>query len=212
MMPKMDQPMGAEALALGGASAFKSDLISSDPDPAAGSAPLGADAIMSVPPAPQEPAEEPAPAPAAVHQPDVPPVKRIELHEVEPLSIDGPRITVDVKGRGPSALGLDKIQAVSTAVIRAPGEPAYILIDLLLDPPWATSARLRVVRMRSGKMDPAKVIPDAPNSAAALRTMIDRILAASQGIPLPDARAVKGNPFRDFPSLKQYERDILQAG
>jgi hypothetical protein len=121
-------------------------------------------------------------------------------------------MTLDVQGRGPSALGLEKVQAVSTAVIRPAGKPAFIVIDLLLDPPWATSAQLRVVRMHSSRLEPTKLIPEAPNSAAALRMMIDKLLTISQGIPLPDSRAVKGSPFREFTSLKQYEREVLQAG
>ena len=63
----------------------------------------------------------------------------------------------------------------------------------------------------SGRLDPVKLVPRAPNSATALRMMIDRLLAVSQGIPLPDARAVKGKPFREFASLRQYEREILHA-
>lgn len=142
----------------------------------------------------------------------VAPAKILELHQAEPLSIDDTRMTFHVGGRGPSVLGLDKVQAVSTAVIRPPGRPALIVIDLLLDPPWATGARLRVVRMRTGRLDPSKVIPEAPNSAAALRMMIDKLLTVSQGIPLPDTRSVKGKPFREFSSLRQYELEILQAG
>ena len=121
-------------------------------------------------------------------------------------------MTLDVQGRGPSALGLDKVQAVSTAVIRPAGKPAFIIIDLLLDPPWATSTLLRVVRMRSGRLEPSRLVPEAPNSAAALRMLIDKLLTVSQGIPLPDAQAVKGSPFSEFTSLKQYELEILQAG
>jgi hypothetical protein len=137
--------------------------------------------------------------------------KKLERHQAEPLGIDDQRLTLDVLGKGPSALGLDKIQAVATAVIRPPGRPALIIVDLLLDPPWATGALLRVVRMRSGRMDPAKLVPEAPNSAAALRMMIDKLLSASQGIPLPDSMAVKGKPFREFNSLRQYEQEVLQA-
>jgi|GEM_PF-519111 len=139
------------------------------------------------------------------------PAKQLERHPAEALGLNGRRMTLNVEGRGPSALGLDKVRAVSTAVIRPPGRPASIVIDLLLDPPWATGARLRVVRMSSDNLDPAKIIPEAPNSAAALRMMIDRLLAGSQGIPLPDSRAVKGKPFREFSSLGEYEREILKA-
>ncbi len=151
---------------------------------------------------------------SVMHSPTRPaaPTKKLERHQAEPLSIDDKRMTFDVEGRGPSALGLDMVQAVSAAVIRPPGKPASIIIDLLLDPPWATGARLRVVRMRSGHLDPSKIIPEAPNSAAALRMMIDKLLTASQGIPLPDNRAVKGKPFREFSSLGEYEREVLQAG
>jgi membrane associated rhomboid family serine protease len=151
--------------------------------------------------------------PPISHPPTRPamPRKKLERHQAVPLSIDDQRMIFDVEGRGPSVLGLDKVQAVSAAVIRAPGKPASIVIDLLLDPPWATGARLRVVRMRSGRLDPSKVMPEAPNSAVALRMMIDKLLAASQGIPLPDTRAVKGSPFREFSSLGEYEREVLQA-
>lgn len=158
-------------------------------------------------PAAGGPASLRTPAPAAPSAP----VKKLELHNAEPLGINGRRMSLNVEGRGPSALGLDKVQAVSAVVVRPPGRPASIIIDLLLDPLWATGARLRVVRMKSEKLDPTKVVPEAPDSAAALRMMIDRLLAGSQGIPLPDSRAVKGRPFREFSSIGQYEREILRA-
>ncbi len=218
--PLADPSIGVESLAADPAP------LTAEPGPVAAqgieiaeeSWPMAADPLPEAaepdPPAPDPaPVAAPAPGPASLRQPGtVPPSKKLELHQVEPLSIDGQRLTLDVQGRGPSALGLDKVQAVSSAVIRPAGRPAFIIIDLLLDPPWATSTLLRVVRMRSGRLEPAKLVPEAPNSAEALRMMIDKLLTVSQGIPLPDARAVKGSPFREFTSLKEYEREILQAG
>jgi len=156
------------------------------------------------------PVPDQAPVPASVRP--TASAKKLELHQAEPLSIDDKRMTLHIEGRGTSALSLDKVQAISTAVIRPPGRPALIVIDLLLDPPWATGVLLRVVRMRTGRLNPSKVVPEAPNSARALRMMIEKLLAGSQAIPLPDTLAVKGKPFREFTSLRQYEQEILQAG
>ncbi len=199
------------------------DALTVDPAPPT----LGAEAVVAAP-APPAPKAEPvvaasAPGPASLRKPGTVPatgqtpagpetlLKKLELHQVEPLSIDGTRMTLDVLGRGPSALGLDKVQAVATAVIRPSGKQAFIIIDLLLDPPWATKTSLRVVRMHSGRLEPTKLVPEAPNSAAALRMMIDKLLTVSQGIPLPDSRSVKGSPFREFASLKEYQLEVLQA-
>jgi hypothetical protein len=87
------------------------------------------------------------------------------------------------------------------------GRP-YLLVDLLLDPPWSGSKSVRVVRLPGSAFDPRKVV-GGDNAMAAFRTFLDQLLRASEAVPLPDPESARGNPFRVFPSLEDYEREAL---
>jgi hypothetical protein len=41
------------------------------------------------------------------------------------------------------------------------------------------------------------------------RDLVDRILEASGAVPLPDPDAVRGHPFRSYPSVEAYQSEVL---
>ena len=45
--------------------------------------------------------------------------------------------------------------------------------------------------------------------AAAVRALSVRLQQETRGIPLPDERSIRGEPFASFESLQEYQRDVL---
>jgi len=45
----------------------------------------------------------------------------------------------------------------------------------------------------------------------AFQRFLDRILTVSEAVPLPDPQAARGQPFRSFGSLEEYQREVLNV-
>ena len=99
------------------------------------------------------------------------------------------------------------------AAVRGLGrEKPVLVVDLVLN--WKAGAghKLQVLRLRGDRFDPRKLDPSATGALAALRGLVDAILAASQATPLPNPAAVRGEPsFAGFADLASYEREVLCA-
>lgn len=83
-----------------------------------------------------------------------------------------------------------------------------VLVDLMLDAPWGDRAALRVVRLTSDSFDPRRLV-GGEDSLQAFRKLLARLLELSDAVPLPDPDSARGNPFRSFPSIDAYEREVL---
>ncbi len=147
-----------------------------------------------------EPTVPTIPAPA-------PPNHALKLVQAVPTRIGAGGIDLEIGDRR-RTLPFAEIQAIAVAGISRPGGRPYLLVDLLLDPPWSGSRAVRVVRLLGSAFDPRKVV-GGDNALAAFRTFLDRLLHASEAVPLPDPESARGNPFRIFPSLEDYEREAL---
>ncbi len=166
---------------------------------AAGASPAGEPSRPAA--GPPEAAREPlAPAPVA---------RRLEIVQAVPLELGEHELWLEVRGRGRARLPYEKLQAVAVVGIRPPDGKGFLLLDLLLDPPWGDSPTVRALRISSRSFDPRRLVPDAGSPLEAFRAVVDRILSASQAAPLPSPAAVRGEPFATFATVPAYEEEVL---
>ncbi len=182
-------------------------------------------AAMAAPDLPEEVrAELEALGPASpVPLEPVPPAERVE-QEVEMASpVSAPRslqameaipealqedvLTIQVRGTT-RRLALSQIQAIAVAGVQRPPQRPVLVVDLLLDPPWAERQTLRSLRLLSTTFDPRRVV-GAGDVMTAFRDLLGRLLEISGAVPLPDPDAARGQPFRTFSSFDEYHRQVL---
>jgi len=108
-------------------------------------------------------------------------------------------------------LPFDQIKAVAVAGIKGePGARPFLVVDVLLDPPWDEQEELRAVRILSGDYDP-RLMFGGNDLMAAYKKFLYAFLMACHAVPLPDADTARGRPFRVFNTLREYEERILHV-
>jgi membrane associated rhomboid family serine protease len=145
--------------------------------------------------------------------PEPRPLRALSAVEAAPLALEEGALLLDVSGRGKSKLRLERVEAVAVAAVRGLGrEKPVLVVDLVLNWRAGASARLHVLRLRGDRFDPRRLDPNASGALAALRGLVDTILAGSRAAALPDRSAVRGQPrFAEFADLAGYEREVLLA-
>jgi membrane associated rhomboid family serine protease len=128
-----------------------------------------------------------------------------------PLGLEEDRLVVQLPERGRASLPLQRVKAVAVAALRTAAAPAELVLDLMLDAPWDEGADLRVLRLQTSLFDPQKLVPSASDADAAFCALVDRVLAVSGAIPLPDPVSVRAKPMAVYGSLEAYEQKILEA-
>ncbi len=151
-----------------------------------------------------EPLEEDAGAPS-------PPRRPLKRMDAMPVSLNAEALVVDVGERGKATLGLERIDAIAVAGVRGLKPKPVVLIDLLTNWLADDGQPLKIVRFRSDRFDPRKLVPDASGGSAALKEWLADLLAKSGALPMPDERSATGAPFRMYDSLEAYEAEVLRA-
>jgi membrane associated rhomboid family serine protease len=171
-------------------------------------------ATPSVPPVPQP---DDADAGAAPEEPtfqppplELPGRKDLEVIDAIPVQWQAGVLTVDVQGNR-LQLNANQIQAMAVAGIAQEGAKPYVLVDLLLDAPWGERQKLRCVRMLGNSFDP-RSLAVGENAMESFRRFLGEVLEASEAAPLPDPDGARGNPFRKYDGLEQYQDTVLNAG
>ncbi len=137
--------------------------------------------------------------------------RTLQVAEAVPRALDASSLEFSLGGQD-RRLPLDQVQVLAVAGIRGQGGGRpFVLVDLLLDPPWGERTRLRCVRLRSSSFDPRALV-GGDEAMAAFRSLLDRLLEASEAVPLPDPEGARGRPFRNFDSIRDYERQALGVG
>jgi membrane associated rhomboid family serine protease len=174
---------------------------------------LGAQTIPSYaaddlpPPAPAPvPEAEAAPSPASAAA-----TRSLKKMEAIPLALDGEALTLDVGERGKAQLALERIDAVSVAGVRGLRPKPVVVIDLVTNWHAGEGQPLKIVRLRSDRFDPAKLMPGEESGFQALKRWIARLIETTGAVPLPDPTSASGQPFRMFDDLAAYEREVLRA-
>jgi hypothetical protein len=104
-----------------------------------------------------------------------------------------------------------QIQALAVAALRDVSHRPVVVIDLLLNWTEMSSTPLRSIRLRSDQFDPANLVSPSGSSTENLRVFLAELQDRSRALPLPDADAVRGRPFRAFKFLRTYQRKVLKV-
>ena len=123
------------------------------------------------------------------------------------MSLDGHTLTVDVAGIL-QQIDLHTLQAVAVGIVAREQAKSVTVMDLLLDPPGAGSDLVRSFRIFGDTFDPRAFFP-GDDQLTAFRAMAVHVLDVSLASPLPDWETARGQPFRAFQSLADYERKVL---
>jgi hypothetical protein len=101
------------------------------------------------------------------------------------------------------------LRAVAVAGVQGLGPKPVVLLDLLVDG-GATGRPLRVLRLRSDRFSPRRLVPEAPGPVDALRALVERLLTRSAARALPDAEGAALRPVRVFADLAAYHAEVLR--
>ncbi|HVN39896.1 MAG TPA: rhomboid family intramembrane serine protease [Myxococcota bacterium] len=173
---------------------------------------------------PAAPAQPPKPPPArvATMEADIPDA---HIDEAAFAAADGARfhelkcveavpVALDDSGlslRNGPQVDFTRVDGIAVAAVHGIAAKPVILVDLLLNWTEISDAPLRTVRLRSDQFDPRTLFPGAGGGLEAFRALLDALHGRVGAAPLPDAAAARGRPFKMFPSLAQYEREVLQV-
>jgi membrane associated rhomboid family serine protease len=127
-----------------------------------------------------------------------------------PQALEGGVLVVEIQG-STRRMELNKVQAIGVGGINREGERPFLVVDLLLDPPWGERPNLRALRIQSTDFDPRRLV-GGTDALHAFRMLLEHLLKSTEAVPLPDPEAARGNPFRSFDSIEAYERDALGVG
>ena len=133
----------------------------------------------------------------------------VKVTPAVPLELDPDGVRMRIDGGEASTLAWERIQALGVALVSGLGAKPVVVIDLALN--WADcgGSALEVLRLRSDSFRARALIGGEGSALEALRALLAQLLARSGAVPLPDAGAARGLPFREFPDPSSYERDVL---
>lgn len=124
-----------------------------------------------------------------------------------PMALDGRVLTVDVAGIL-QQIDLDMLEAVAVAIVAREHAKSVALMDLLLDLPGVKKVGVRGYRIFADTFDPRAFFA-SDDLLSAFRSMVAHVLDVSLATPLPDKESARGEPFKSFRSLADYERRVL---
>lgn len=140
-----------------------------------------------------------------------PAVRKLRVISAIPVAVDGDQISLNLGAQGRRKMALAQVQGLAAVRIDDGLEPAWVLIDLLLDSLWSDKELIRTVRLRTCDFDPTTLVPQAEDFQTALVTLLSNLLAVTQAYALPDAEAAVGRPFHGFASVREYEVRVLEV-
>jgi hypothetical protein len=144
---------------------------------------------------------------AAFAAADGPRFHELKCVEAVPLALDDSSLSL----RNGPQVDLARVDGIAVGAVQGIAAKPVILVDLLLNWTEISDAPLRTVRLRSDQFDPRALFPAAGGGLEAFRALLEALHERAGAAPLPDAAAARGRPFKMFPNLAQYEREVLQV-
>ncbi len=155
-----------------------------------------------VPESPGAPGGEPPAVP-----PSPPGPKRLKLLEAVPVRFEPDGLVIRL-GEKLQRVRSELVRVLAAGGVPTPSGRPTVVVDLLLDAPWDDVAEVRTIRLWANRFDP-RTLAAGETPLAAMQGLLDEILRWSGAVPLPDPEAARGRPFQTFPSLEEYEREVL---
>jgi hypothetical protein len=136
------------------------------------------------------------------------PVKHVlKVVEAVPVGWSDGKLTVEIGG-DQRAVSARQLGAVAVAGITPVDGKAFVVVDLMLDPPWSDRAKLRVIRLRSNTFDPRTLVA-IDDAQEAFRRFLADLIDESGAVGLPDPDGARGRPFRRYRGLIEFESEVL---
>jgi hypothetical protein len=171
---------------------------------------------------PQNAGESPA-APASVerHADDAPAAsverhaddasaKDVRVTEVKPVELaEKGLLVLELADERRARVDYRAIEAVAVAHVAGLASDPVLVIDLALRSSPRHPTRRRLLRMRADAFDPNTLAPTRAPDGQALCSFLAELLERTRAVPLPDPESALGVRPRHFPSLADYEREIL---
>ncbi len=135
------------------------------------------------------------------------PAELLKVLDGVPAAIDGTTLRFAVSDAR-RALDLRRVEAVAVGAIAQPGGRPFLVVDLLLDPPWDSGGDLRLLRLRSSSFDPRTIVGGEQPMEAFTR-LLNRLLVESSAVPLPDAERLRSPGSVTYASIDEYQEAVL---
>jgi len=135
----------------------------------------------------------------------------LRVRDALPLGFEGDSLAVEVGSRGKTLVPIERVDAVALAAVGGLGAKPVLVLDLALDWQGPTGDALRLLRLRSDRFDPRKLVSDEPSPLAALLGFVGELMRRSDALALPHAAALRGDPLASFDDLASYEEAVFGA-
>lgn len=135
-------------------------------------------------------------------------VHSLKTYIAVPQAMDDKALTLLVGGKSQKRTPYSAIKAIAVGAIREPGKKPVLLIDLIFDRLVDVGEHHRVLRMRSSDFNPIKLMPQMNNPKEAFKRFVDLLLRGSGAEAYPSKDEALGNAYRNFRTLREYEKTI----
>jgi membrane associated rhomboid family serine protease len=135
----------------------------------------------------------------------------LRVTHARPLGLDAETVSIDVEGRGATRLPMASVLCIGSVGVRGLGPRPVVITDLVIaGPPGEGPAALQVVRFRSDRYDPRRLVPKADSALVALQTFVSEVGRRASATALVPADRVGSGPIAMFASLEAYESELLR--
>lgn len=138
-------------------------------------------------------------------------LRRLKVVKGVPVGLKPDAIQIEVDGKGASKVPFTRIDAVAVAAVSGLSAKPVLVIDLVLNWLADPDEPLKVIRLQSNHFNPVRLLPSAGKPLEALKRLVAGLLQRSGATPLPDPGAAAGTPYKTFPDLESYQRQVLCA-
>jgi membrane associated rhomboid family serine protease len=136
---------------------------------------------------------------------------RAKFTEACPSGLSSEALRIRLENDREAEVRLDRVQAVSVAIVADQGPRAVLLIDMLANWNESEAEVLRGVHLRSNRFDARRLLGIEVEAQQSFVSLVARLLEATRGVPLPSAEAALGRPFARYSTLAEYEREVLEV-
>jgi membrane associated rhomboid family serine protease len=140
-----------------------------------------------------------------------PNLRQIEAVAGVPISLGEEGLKFEIGDEGKKRIPYHRIQALSVGAVSGLSSKPVIVIDLVLNWLDVGSSTLKLIRFRSDNFNPVRLMPESQSPLTAISAFFGEILSRSDAIPIPNAQAVRGQPFATYRDLAHYHREALNA-
>jgi hypothetical protein len=127
-----------------------------------------------------------------------------------PTTVTEEWIEIEIEGKGKTKLPLERIQAMSLALVADLAPGPVLVVDFLLNWLGPTEEPLKLIRLRSDRFDPLVLMPGVARPSEALTLWIRGLEARTDLACLPSRVVLRGE-YAHFETLEEYEREVLIA-